>query len=90
MQVTDTNYDATVDMLKQRFGRKEPIVSAHMSKLLNLSPVKRSSDVVALRQLFDDVEVQIRSLEALSVVPDSYGVLLCQMILLLSTPVKQI
>lgn len=81
LKVTDTNYDTAVDMLKQRFGRKDIIVSAHRSKLLNLSQVKRSSDIVALRQLFDEVEVQIRSLEALGVVSDSYGRLLCPILL---------
>lgn len=47
-----------------------------MHKLLNLTPVKRSSNVVAMRQLYDECKVQIRSLESLCVISDSYGGLL--------------
>lgn len=47
-----------------------------MPKLLNLTPVKRSSNVVAMRQLYDECKVQIRSLESLGVISDSYGGLL--------------
>lgn len=52
-----------------------------MSKLLNLTPVKKSSDVHALRQLYDECEIQIRSLESLGVVSESYGSLLCPILL---------
>lgn len=41
-----------------------------MAKLLNLTPVK-SLDIVALRQIYE-CEVQIRSLEFLGVVTDTY------------------
>ncbi|XP_062416200.1 uncharacterized protein LOC119213942 [Pungitius pungitius] len=52
-----------------------------MSKLLNLNPVKRSSDVTALRHLYDECEIQIRSLESLGVQSDTYGCLLCPVLL---------
>lgn len=53
----------------------------HTSKLLALTPVKRSSDIVALRRLYDECEVQIRGLEAMGVVSDTYGGLLCPILL---------
>ena len=81
LKITESNYDAAIDMLKERFGRKDLIVSAHMSKLLSLTPVKRSSDIVALRRLYDECEVQIRGLEAMGVVSDTYGGLLCPILL---------
>lgn len=81
LTLTDSNYDAAVDILRSRFGRKDLIVNAHMSKLLNLTPVKKSSDVSALRQLYDDCEIQIRSLESLGVVSDTYGGMLCPILL---------
>lgn len=81
LTLTDSNYDAAVDILRSRFGRKDLIVNAHMSKLLNLTPVKKSSDVSALRQLYDDCEIQIRSLESLGVVSDTYGSMLCPILL---------
>jgi hypothetical protein len=52
-----------------------------MSKLLNLTPVKKSSDLNALRQLYDEWEIQIRSLESLGVVSETYGSLLCPILL---------
>lgn len=48
-----------------------------MQKLLNLNPVKKSSDVIALRKLHDDCEVQVRSLDSMGLVSDTYGSLLC-------------
>lgn len=57
------------------------MISAHMSRLLNLNPVKKSSDVHALRQLYDECEIQIRSLESLGVVSATYGSLLCPVLM---------
>lgn len=51
-----------------------------MSKLLNLTPVKKSSDVSAVKQS-DECEIQIRSLESLGVVSDTYGGMLCPILL---------
>lgn len=79
--MTDGNYDAAVELLQNRFGRKDIVISAHMSKLLNLAPVRRSSDVSALRQLYDECEIQIQSLESMGVHSDTYGCLLCPVLL---------
>lgn len=81
LAITDSNYDAAVELLQNRFGRKDIVISAHMSKLLSLTPVKKSSDVVALRHLYDECEIQIRSLESLGVYSDTYGCLLCPVLL---------
>lgn len=75
--MTDRNYDAAVELLQNHFGRKDIVISAHMSKLLNLAPVQRSSIVAALRQLYDECEIQICSLESMAVHSDTYGCLLC-------------
>ena len=81
LTMTDSNYDAAIELLQNRFGRKDIVVSAHMSKLLNLTPVKRSADIMALRHLYDECEIQIRSLESLGVHSDTYGCLLCPVLL---------
>lgn len=81
LTLSDSNYDAAIDLLQKRFGRKDLIINAHMTKLLNLTPVKKSSDVTALRQLYDECEVQTRSLESLGVVSDTYGGMLCPILL---------
>lgn len=46
LMLTDENYDNAIELLQNRFGRKDVVISAHMSKLLNLTPVKKSSDVL--------------------------------------------
>lgn len=81
LTLTDSNYDNGIDLLKNKFGRKEIVVSAHMSKLLTLTPVKRSSDIAALRYLYYECEMQISSLESLGVHSDTYGNLLCPVLL---------
>lgn len=43
--------------------------------------MKKLSDVNALRQLYDECEIQIRSLESLGVVSDTYGSMLCPILL---------
>ncbi|XP_026063123.1 uncharacterized protein LOC113046525 [Carassius auratus] len=81
LMLTDSNYDHAIELLQNRFGRKDLLVNAHMTKLLNLCPVKKSNDVTALRQLYDECEVHIRSLESLGVASEAYGSLLCPVLL---------
>ncbi|GFQ89168.1 uncharacterized protein TNCT_172191 [Trichonephila clavata] len=52
-----------------------------MTKLLNLKQVKRASNIKELRELYDSCEIQIRNLNSLGVVAESYGRLLCPIIL---------
>lgn len=81
LALSDANYDIAIDLLKKRFGRKDLVINAHMNKLLNMTPVKRANDVSALRKLHDDCEIQVRSLDALGVASDTYGSLLCPILL---------
>ncbi|GFY47687.1 reverse transcriptase domain-containing protein [Trichonephila inaurata madagascariensis] len=74
--LSDDNYDNALILLKERFEREEIVVNAHMSKLLNLYPVKDSNNIIGLRKLFDICKIQIRSLESLNVTFGTYGHLL--------------
>ncbi|GFW51672.1 uncharacterized protein TNCV_1186041 [Trichonephila clavipes] len=74
--LSDDNYDNALILLKERFGREGIVVNAHMSKLLNLYPVKDSNNVIGLRKLYDICKIQIRSLESLNVTFGMYGHLL--------------
>ncbi|GFY34965.1 DUF1758 domain-containing protein [Trichonephila clavipes] len=67
---TSENYAKAMKILENRFGRKELIVDFHMNRLLNLTPVRKSFDVIALRNLYDQLEINIRGLESL--VSDNY------------------
>lgn len=81
LTMSDSNYDAAIEMLQNCFGRRDIVVSAHMSKLLNLTTVRKSSDVAALRNLYDECEIQIHSLEPLGVHSYTYGCLLCPVLM---------
>ncbi|GFT35779.1 reverse transcriptase domain-containing protein [Trichonephila clavipes] len=74
--LSDDNYDNALILLKEKFGREGIVVNAHMSKLLNLYPVKDSNNVIELRKLYDICKIQIRSLESLNVTSGMYGHLL--------------
>ncbi|GFV78000.1 uncharacterized protein TNCV_1541 [Trichonephila clavipes] len=56
-------------------------INAHLSNLLNLTPVRNPSDIVGLRNLYDRTETQIRSLEGLGVEGESYSNLLTPILL---------
>ncbi|KFM62154.1 hypothetical protein X975_06179, partial [Stegodyphus mimosarum] len=74
--ISEQNYDEAVEILKNRFGRKDIIINSHMQKLLNLTPVTKTSDILKLRKLCDTIETEIRSLKSLEVTPDKYSYML--------------
>ena len=57
------------------------IISRHMEILLNLSAVSGEHDLRGLRRLYNEVEANIRSLKALGVERDSYGITLTSVLL---------
>ncbi|CAL1282487.1 unnamed protein product [Larinioides sclopetarius] len=79
--LSEENYDQALILLKQRFGREELVINAHMAKLLNLIPVNDSNNIYSLRKLYDTVEVQIRSLKSLEVTSGMYGHMLYPILL---------
>ncbi|GFV82732.1 uncharacterized protein TNCV_4147001 [Trichonephila clavipes] len=83
--ITAENYAKAVEILKDRFGRKDAIINSHMQKLLSVTPLKRSDDTKVLRQFFDMCQTQIRSLESLDVSFESFSNVLCPIIFKLLT-----
>ncbi|GFX71397.1 uncharacterized protein TNCV_2454081 [Trichonephila clavipes] len=57
------------------------LINAHLSNLLNLTPVRNPTDIGGLRNLYDRAEMQIRSLESLGVKGGSYSNLLTPILL---------
>ncbi|GBN01000.1 hypothetical protein AVEN_260942-1 [Araneus ventricosus] len=79
--ITDQNYDSSIALIKERFGRSDLVISCHMNKLLITESVKSASNVTALRKMYDELQIQVRSLESLGVAADTYGSLLCPIVL---------
>ena len=69
LSITAANYDEAVTILKRRFGNKQLIIDRHMETLLNVNSVKSgpSGNTQPLRQLYDLIESQVRSLNSLGV-----------------------
>lgn len=76
LPITEENYDTAVQILENRYGKKEMLIRSHINKLLNLPPIRNSSNLKELRNLYDACEIHIRSLKSLGIELESYGNLL--------------
>ena len=76
LALTDTNYDAAVTLLKNRFGRNDIIQASHVSSLMRLPDVEKRSDVKALRALYDSVMAHIRSMDGMGIYSATYATFL--------------
>ena len=70
LSLTKANYKHALELLEQRCGQKQIIISAHVD---NTCQGEKSYQ---LRYLFDQIRAKIRGLESLGVEVDSYGSLL--------------
>ena len=77
LRLSSENYVATVQILKDRYGKPEKIVFSHVQALLSLG----CADFDTLKKLKDELLVHVRSLEALGVGGDMYGIILTPLIL---------
>ena len=79
LTITAENYKSAVDILNERFGKTQQVISAHMDKLLKL-PTCNGRDSSQLRH--DQVSVNVRGLiESLGVKAEQYGSLLIPVIM---------
>ena len=81
LMLTAANYEEAIGILKKRFGNRQQIISRHMDLLMNVEPITSHSNVKGLRQLYDVVESNVRSLKSLGVTADSYGSLLASVLM---------
>ena len=80
-QATNENYERAVRQLEERFGDRQVIVSGHMNKFKEIKPVQNITDINGLRELFDKLETNVRSLEAIGVQTETYEAILTPEIL---------
>ena len=76
LALTKENYKIAVDLLRNRYGNKQVIISSHMDLLLKLSRVTLASDIKRVRDVYDKTEINVRSLQALRIKSEMYGSLL--------------
>ena len=78
--LTKENYEAAVNLLKDRFANTQIIVSSHMDALLKLNVIVDICDLHKIRILFDKIETHVRSLQNLGISSECYGSLLIPVI----------
>ena len=81
LSLTSKNYYSAINILQDRFGRKERIVFSHVQELLSMVSSGKQNSLVNLRKLQDKVLNNVRSLEALEITGQQYGVLLTPIVL---------
>ncbi|XP_066923479.1 uncharacterized protein [Clytia hemisphaerica] len=80
LQLSHQNYETAKEMLEKRFGNKQLVISSHVKKLLDLEFID-SKNVKGLRNLFDKIETEIRSLDSLGCDSTTYGTMLIPIIM---------
>ena len=65
-----------VDLLHERYGNKQVIISSDIESLLKLPRVTFVLDIKRVRMVYDQIKIKICSLQALGIKAESYGSLL--------------
>ena len=80
LSLTSKNYEEAKQLLKERFGNPQVIISAHMNALLKL-PKLNNDSVSRLSSFYNTIESNIRSLLTMGLNPSHYDPLLIPVIL---------
>ena len=81
LTLTSANYDTALEILKDQFGKKQHIISAHVDDLLKLTPCSDSKPH-HLRVIYDKIYINVRGMEALGITATEYGSFLIPVIML--------
>ena len=63
LELTNANYEAAINLLKERYGNDQLIVDTHYAKLMEMPPA--SNKTTSLRAIYDAIEQHLRSLQSL-------------------------
>ena len=74
LSLTEENYKTVIDLLHERFAQKQIIINSHMDA--KLKSVSTMADIKKIRQIYDQVEIHVRGLQAQGVDSAQYGALL--------------
>ena len=80
LSLSEANYASALEILQERFGRPQQIISAHMDDMLKIIPCN-TDKVSHLRSVYDKIHINIRGLESLGVTPEQYGSFLIPVIM---------
>ena len=80
LAITTENYEEALQVLDERFDNVQIIVSSHFEELTKLPVVYNNDDTAKLRELYDKIETNLRSLRATGIQADTYGCILVPML----------
>ena len=63
LNLSNENYEVAIGILKERFGNEQEIIDLHYNQMINLYPASNTTS--SLRNLLDQLEKHLRSLEVL-------------------------
>ena len=72
LSLNSENYKEAVNVLKERFGKKQTLFFSYMDSFVQLPVVKNSNDAINLRKLYDKIEISVRDLDSLDVKKENY------------------
>ena len=82
LPISAAHYQIAKDILLNIYGRKERIIFTYIQQLMNITvPGSSTCENTVLWQLQDELLAHVRSLEALGVTGNQYGVILMPLIL---------
>ena len=70
--LTEGNYSAAIDILKERFGKPQHVISGHMKDFMKI-PSCTSDKPSQLHAIYDNIHASVRGLEALGIGAEQYG-----------------
>ena len=76
LTLNSKNYKEATQLLRDRFGNEQILISAHMESLLKINKIKSRENIKGLRMLYNHVESCVRNLRSLKLDTTGYGSLL--------------
>ena len=76
LSLSAANYVQAIELLKDRYGNSQVLISAYMKKFVLLPKIKNNDDIKGLRNLYDQVESSVWNLQILKVDTNSCDSLL--------------
>ena len=76
LTLNNENYEEAVQLLGERFGNEQILISAHMESLLKINKIRSPDNIKGLRMLYNHVESCVRNLRSLKLDTAGYGSLL--------------
>ena len=61
LTLTSENYQTGIQVLKDRFGNEQVLISAHMASLLRINKIKSVDNIKGLRMLYNHIENCVRN-----------------------------